>query len=168
MSVEPLLAAPWHIQLHVLAAVSAFGLGVIQFAAPKGTIPHRFVGPIWVLLMAIVILTAVFIIHPRGPGEPFAAHFSFIHYIFIPATTLGLVAGVARIVIGGPNLKLHGRAFLAIFLGGLVIAGGFTFMPGRIMHDVVFGTRLSDNPEAYGAPYFYFLPGARPSDGRDD
>ena len=28
---------------------------------------------------------------------------------------------------------------LALFLGALVIAGIFTFVPGRIMHEVVFG-----------------------------
>jgi len=43
-----------------------------------------------------------------------------------------------------------------------VIAGGFTFMPGRLMHDVVFGTDKSDNAEAYPDPYWYFLPGAEP------
>lgn len=118
--------------------------------------------------MAAVILSAVFIVRPRDPGEPFTAHFSFIHYIFIPATTIGLVAGLVRIARGGPKLKKHGGDFFAIFLGGVLIAGAFTFLPGRIMHDVVTGKRLSDNPEAYSAPYFYFLPGARPPEDDAD
>ena len=40
---------------------------------------------------------------------------------------------------GGPTLKYHARPFIGIFVGGLVIAGAFAFMPGRIMHEVVFG-----------------------------
>jgi uncharacterized membrane protein len=33
----------------------------------------------------------------------------------------------------------HRRAMLGLFFGALVMAGIFTFMPGRIMHAVVFG-----------------------------
>jgi uncharacterized membrane protein len=33
----------------------------------------------------------------------------------------------------------HRRAILGLFLGALVIAGLFTFLPGRIMHAVLFG-----------------------------
>jgi uncharacterized membrane protein len=34
----------------------------------------------------------------------------------------------------------HRRHMLGLFLGALVIAGAFTFWPGRIMHAVVFGS----------------------------
>ena len=33
--------------------MAAFALGIVQFAAPKGTLPHRTIGWIWVLLMAV-------------------------------------------------------------------------------------------------------------------
>jgi uncharacterized membrane protein len=33
----------------------------------------------------------------------------------------------------------HRNAMIGIFTGALVIAGLFTFMPGRIMHSVLFG-----------------------------
>jgi len=33
----------------------------------------------------------------------------------------------------------HRRIMILIFVGALVIAGLFTFLPGRIMHAVVFG-----------------------------
>jgi uncharacterized membrane protein len=33
----------------------------------------------------------------------------------------------------------HRRAMISLFLGALVIAGAFTLVPGRIMHQVVFG-----------------------------
>ena len=37
-------------------------------------------------------------------------------------------------------IERHRRAMLRLFVGALVIAGVFTFLPGRIMHAVVFGT----------------------------
>lgn len=162
MNLEPLLASAWHIQLHAFAATAAFVLGAVQLLAPKGTLPHRVLGPVWVALMAVVVLTAVFIVRPREPGEPFLVHFTFIHYIFIPLTTFGLVGGVLYILAGGPQLKRHAGPFRGLFIGGLVIAGLFTFSPGRIMHDVLFGTRISNNPYGYPDPYLYFLPGAQP------
>jgi uncharacterized membrane protein len=33
----------------------------------------------------------------------------------------------------------HRNAMISIFLGALLIAGFFTFLPGRIMHAVAFG-----------------------------
>jgi uncharacterized membrane protein len=40
-----------------------------------------------------------------------------------------------RGAIASPN---HKRAMTGIFLGALIIAGLFTFLPGRIMHAIVF------------------------------
>lgn len=54
MSLAPLLDAAPAIPLHAFAAMAAFVLGIVQFAAPKGTLPHRTVGWIWVALMAMV------------------------------------------------------------------------------------------------------------------
>ncbi|MCS3929944.1 putative membrane protein [Bradyrhizobium elkanii] len=48
MSVAPLLEAAPAIPLHAFAAMAAFVLGLVQFAAPKGTLPHRTIGWIWV------------------------------------------------------------------------------------------------------------------------
>ncbi len=47
MSLAPLLQASTPIQLHAFAALGAFALGTVQLAAPKGTLPHRIVGSIW-------------------------------------------------------------------------------------------------------------------------
>jgi len=37
------------------------------------------------------------------------------------------------------QVERHRWAMISIFTGGLVIAGAFTFLPGRIMHGVAFG-----------------------------
>jgi uncharacterized membrane protein len=61
MSLAPLLNAAPAIPLHAFAAVAAFVLGIVQFAAPKGTLPHRTLGWIWVILMAAVAISSFWI-----------------------------------------------------------------------------------------------------------
>ncbi len=138
MSLDPLLSASWHIQVHAISAIGAFFLGVIQFSAPKGTLPHRTLGVIWVALMSLVTITSVFIQHPVAPGDPFWARFSPIHILTV-LTAVGLVNGVRRILKGGRDFKIHAQNFKWMFIGGLIIAGLLAFTPGRIMHQVVFG-----------------------------
>ena len=72
MSLAPLLDAAPAIPLHAFAAMSAFVLGLVQFAAPKGTLPHRTLGWIWVLLMAAVAASSFWIHQIRlvGPWSP--------------------------------------------------------------------------------------------------
>ena len=72
MSLTPLLEAPGTIPLHAFAAMAAFALGIVQFAAPKGTLPHRTIGWIWVLLMFAVAISSFWIHEIRlvGPFSP--------------------------------------------------------------------------------------------------
>ena len=131
MSLAPLLNASPAIQLHAFAAMGALALGVAQFAAPKGTLPHRTVGWTWVVLMAIVALSSFWIheIKLVGPWSP-------IHILSI-VTLVGLPAAV--FAARRHAVAHHRRAMIMIFTGGLIIAGLFTFVPGRIMHAVTFG-----------------------------
>jgi uncharacterized membrane protein len=131
MSLAPLLDAAPAIPFHAFAAMSAFVLGLVQFAAPKGTLPHRTLGWIWVLLMATVALSSFWIHQIRliGPWSP-------IHLLSI-FTLLVLPLAVWR--AHQHRVTDHRRAMIAIFSGALVVAGLFTLLPGRIMHTVVFG-----------------------------
>src|ERR1700688_3723408 len=72
MTLAPLLEAPPPIALHAMAAMAAFTLGIVQFAAPKGTIPHRTLGWIFVGLMLAVALSSFRIHQIRlwGPWSP--------------------------------------------------------------------------------------------------
>ena len=130
MSLAPLLNASPAIQLHAFAAMAAFALGLVQFAAPKGTIPHRTIGWIWVALMAVVGVSAFFIHEIRmwGPWSP-------IHLLAIFTLVMLPLAVLHARKHRVPN---HRTAMISIFVGGLLIAGAFTFMPGRIMHAVAF------------------------------
>src|SRR5471032_2280133 len=72
VSLAPLLNAGGAIPLHAFAAMAAFVLGVVQLTAPKGTLPHRTIGWIWVGLMAVVAISSFWIHQIRlvGPWSP--------------------------------------------------------------------------------------------------
>jgi uncharacterized membrane protein len=131
MSLAPLLNASPAIQVHAFAAMTAFVLGVVQLSAPKGTLPHRTIGWIWVTLMVAVSISAFFIHQIRLWGD-----WSPVHLLAI--FTLVMLPLAVRHA-HRHQVPKHGNAMIGIFLGALVIAGLFTFVPGRIMHAVVFG-----------------------------
>ena len=131
MSLAPLLDAAPAIPVHAFAAMAAFVLGVVQLAAPKGTLPHRTLGWIWVCLMLAVAISSFWVHEIRlvGPWSP-------IHLlsIFVLITVPLAIWKAHR-----HQVVDHRRIMISIFTGALVIAGLFTLLPGRIMHAVVFG-----------------------------
>jgi uncharacterized membrane protein len=131
MTLAPLLAASSAIKLHAVAAMAAFALGIVQLSAPKGTIPHRTIGWIWVALMLAVSISAFWIHQLRiwGPWSP-------IHLLAIfTLIMLPLAVWYAR----RHAVEHHRWTMIGIFVGALVVAGIFTFVPGRIMYAVAFG-----------------------------
>jgi uncharacterized membrane protein len=131
MSLAPLLDTAPAIPLHAFAAMAAFALGLAQFAAPKGTLPHRTIGWIWVTLMLLVAGSSFWINEIRQLGP-----FSLIHLLSI--YTLVMVP-VAVWKAHNHDVGTHRKLMIYLFLGALLIAGLFTLVPGRIMHRVVFG-----------------------------
>ena len=131
MTFAPLLQASPAIELHAFAAMTAFALGIVQLSAPKGTLPHRTIGWLWVALMLAVSISAFWIHQLRiwGPWSP-------IHLLAI--FTL-IMLPIAVLNAHRHRVAQHRRAMISIFFGALVIAGAFTLLPGRIMHAVVFG-----------------------------
>jgi len=120
------------VQIHAFAAISAFALGLVQLGAPKGTLPHRTLGWVWVLLM-LVISASSFLIHGIrmwGPWSP-------IHVLSV-VTPIMLALGV--LAARRHRMRAHKITMMAIFAGALLLAGLFTLVPGRIMHEVVFGS----------------------------
>jgi uncharacterized membrane protein len=131
VTLTPLLNASSIIQIHAFAAMAAFVIGLVQLAASKGTIPHRLIGWSWVLLMLTVAISSFFIhiIRLWGAWSP-------IHLLSILVlVSLPLAVFHAR----RHEVRRHRNAMTTLFMGALVIAGIFTFLPGRIMHAVAFG-----------------------------
>jgi uncharacterized membrane protein len=131
MNLAPLLDASPAIRLHAFAALGALALGTVQLAAPKGTLPHRATGWLWGSLMATVVLSSFFISEMRWIGP-----FGPIHLLSL---YVAWSLPMALIHAHRGEVKAHERAMRGMFLGGLVLAGVFTFWPGRIMYRVVFG-----------------------------
>lgn len=138
MTLEPLLDASPAIQIHAYAAIAAFGLGAVILFRRKGGRIHRMMGRVWVGLMLVVVLSSFFIhtIRLWGPWSP-------IHLLSV-ATLFSLTYGV--LMIRRRNVEAHRSVMQSTFGGALVIAGLFTFVPGRIMWEVLFSESLTLPP----------------------
>lgn len=131
MTLDPLFSAGWLISSHALTAIAAFVLGAVQLAAPKGVLPHRVLGYVWVTLMLWIAGTSFFIFDIRMLGP-----FSPIHILSI-LVLFGLFSGVRE--ARRKDVREHRRTMYMLYTGALIIAGFFAFLPGRLMHKILFG-----------------------------
>lgn len=122
-------AAPVMVQIHLFAAVSAFLVGAALMLGVKGDGLHRAMGWGWVALMGTTAVSSLFITGINGDM------WSFIHFLsgWVIISLPMAVAAARR-----HDVKAHRRAMISMFLGGLVVAGAFTFIPGRLMWNVFF------------------------------
>jgi uncharacterized membrane protein len=135
MSLEPLLRAPLAVQIHVATVVPAFFMGTyLIFISRKGARHHRVLGYVYLTLMTITAVGALFV-RAIMPNSPFFG-LSPIH-LFVPLTLFGVVGALHG--AWSHNIRQHKRAMVGVYIGGLLIAGTLAFLPGRIMHTVVFG-----------------------------
>jgi uncharacterized membrane protein len=135
MTLAPILAASPAIKIHVATVIPAFLIGTHQiFFSRKGAPFHRALGYIYLTLMTITAIAALFV-HSVMPRGPFFG-FSPIH-LFVPLTLFGVVGALRG--AWTHNVPMHRRAMLGVYIGGILIAGSLAFLPGRVMHSVVFG-----------------------------
>ena len=118
------------IQIHLLAAVAAFVIGAVQIFGPKGTGMHRILGWTWIIFM-VVVAGSSFFIRIINHGS-----FSFIH-ILSGATLVAapMIVYAAR----KKDIKAHKKRATRLYTGALIVAGLFTFLPGRLMWQMFFG-----------------------------
>lgn len=128
MTLQPLLAAAPAVQIHVVAVTLALVAGTWMLLARKGTAQHRTVGRAYLALMLTAAAVTVFI--PMGGG------YGWLHLLSV---------GVVSAVVYGWSMarrgavRAHRQTMIGLYVGGLLVAGFFAFMPGRIMHRVIFG-----------------------------
>lgn len=127
---SPLLRAPLSVQVHVAGAMTAMVVGMLIFMLPKGTGFHRLLGWSWVSSMIIVAATSIAMISDSRGGV------NALH-IFTAITVVSLWGGLSGIRRG--NVRQHAASMTGLYVGGLIIAGLFAFIPGRVMWNVVFG-----------------------------
>ena len=124
-----LLTIPVVLKIHIASALTAFFVGLWILAGPKGTGMHRKLGWVWVIAMASTALSSFFLSGANGQS------FSWIHGLSA-WTLIGLPAGIAA--IRKKDVKKHAKNMTGMFLGAMVIAGLFTFLPGRLMWSLFF------------------------------
>lgn len=131
MTIEPIIEASLAIQVHIFAATAALVLGAFILFRRKGDWRHRIGGRLWVMLMLIVAFSSLFIheLNVWGSWSP-------IHLISL--WVIGSLALALWYVRRG-NIRRHQLTMKATYLGGLIVAGLFTFAPGRIMYEAMFG-----------------------------
>lgn len=135
MTLEPLLHASPAILVHVATVVPAAVIATyLIFVSRKGAPLHRALGYIYLSLMTITAVTTLWI-HSLMPKGPFFG-FSPVH-LLIPLVLFG-VYGAFR-AARAHDVPRHRRAMLGVYFGGILVAGGLTFLPGRIMHEIFFG-----------------------------
>lgn len=130
LNFTPLLEAPLQIKIHVAGALSAFFIGLVLLSAPKGFRLHKTLGWTWVVAMAVTAISSFFI------TGVFQNTYSPIHALSA-WTLIGLPFGIAA--IRRREVKKHRQTMTGMFMGGMAIAGLFTFLPGRLMWSLFVG-----------------------------
>mgnify|MGYP000716392763 CR=1 FL=1 len=128
--VSRIAAAPTIVQVHLTAALTALAIGIVLMTRVKGTGLHKALGWTWVIAMGITAVSSLFI---RGMNH---GHFSFIH--LLSGWTIVALPGAVYAIRRG-KVAAHRRAMTGMFVGGLLLAGLFTFIPGRLMWTVFMG-----------------------------
>ena len=126
-----LFAQAQPIPIHAVAAMAAVILGGLQFYMKKGGILHKLIGRTWIGLMIVVSVSSFFIHKIELWGAYSPIHLLSVWTIF----SLGLAIYYVRV----GNIKRHKQVMIALYGFALLLTGLFTLMPGRVMHQIVFG-----------------------------
>ena len=120
---------------HLITVVPCVFIGAYLLAVKKGTPFHRNLGKIYMLLMMITAIITLFM--PAYVGPQVLNHFGFIH-LFSFLTLYSIPTAI--IAIKKKQIKKHKLKMIFLYVGAIVIAGGFTFTPGRYLHTFFFGS----------------------------
>lgn len=119
---------------HLITVVPCIFLGAaLIFFMQKGTVLHRNLGKSYMVLMLITACITLFMWADVGPQV--LNHFGWIHlFSFLTLYTVPTAYGAIR----KGKVKVHQRKMFLLFVGAIVIAGGFTLTPGRYLYSVIF------------------------------
>jgi len=87
-------------------------------------------------MVLMTFTTTVTLFMSAHVGPQLLGHFGFIH--LLSALVLYLVPA-AYFAIKAGNVKKHKSFMIGVYVGGLLVAGGFTLMPGRFLGDLILG-----------------------------
>lgn len=132
MNIATLSQAGPLIVTHLIFALLAIVVGAIQFICKKGTGRHRALGYVWVIAMIVICLSS-FGIKSIMPNGIFLG-FSPIHLL-----SIWVLFQLARGIYFARKNEIvrHRKCMVYTYVGGLLVAGAFTIMPGRFLYKVV-------------------------------
>ena len=112
---------------HLVTAFAALLIGAVVMLRRKGTGSHRAWGWAWVLAMGATTVASAFI---RDYGMPNIAGYTPIHF-FTVFVAFNLPRGIWYIRQG--NVQAHRKTMRGMYIGGCIVAGVFTLLPGRFL-----------------------------------
>lgn len=119
--------------LHLATVIPCFFIGTLLLLIKKGTVIHKNFGRVYMVLMLFTAFVTLFM--PAAVGPQFLGHFGWIHlFSFLTLYTVP----TAYTAIKKGNVRAHKRKMILLYFGAIIIAGGFTFVPGRFMHELFF------------------------------
>lgn len=118
---------------HLATIMPAFLIGTYMMIRRKGTPLHRLLGKIYMALMLVTAIITLFM--PAFVGPKLLNHFGFIHLFSVLAL---YAVPQAYYAARRHDIKTHKGAMMGLYIGGLLIAGGFAFMPGRLLNTWLF------------------------------
>lgn len=118
------------IKIHIVAAVTALGLGGALMIIRKGRIFHRTAGWVWVSLVTVVAGSSLFI---RGLN---GGNLSVLHLI---TGWVLIISPIAVLAAKRHQVVRHRRAMMGLFFGGFFFNAFVAFIPGRTMWQLFLG-----------------------------
>ncbi len=118
---------------HLATVIPAFLIGTWLLVRRKGSPRHRLLGRTYMVLM--LLTSVISLAMPAAVGARFLGHFGFIHlfsFLVLYSVPSAYFAAKAH------NVKKHAGNMIGVYVGGLLIAGGFAFAPGRMLHAWLF------------------------------
>ena len=120
--------------LHLVTVVPCFLIGTLLLLIKKRTKIHKDFGRVYMVLMLITASITLFM--PAEVGPRLFNHFGYIHsFSFLTIYTVP----TAYWAIKKGDVKSHKRKMNLLYFGAIIIAGGFTFFPGRYLNELFFG-----------------------------
>ncbi len=121
---------PVVVWLHLVTIAIALALTPLLMLRRRGDRWHRRLGWTWSIAM---FSTGVISLGIRGLGE---GHLSWIHlFSLLTIVSVPLLVLAAR----AHKVQQHRSSVRGLIIGALLIAGVFTFIPGRILGNWMFG-----------------------------
>lgn len=114
---------------HLATIFPAFLIGAWLLLNSKGTPNHRALGKVYMTLM--MVSAAITLFMPAHVGPMLLGHFGFIHLL---SFLVLLLVPISFVAARNHNIRLHRGNMIGIYVGGILLAGSFALMPGRLLH----------------------------------